>query len=99
MEETGILENSTLHGLVLPHFEPGPYYKARAYDKAVTLFSKAIELSATDDQAYSLRAACRTALGDKASADSDRRAAADLKRLQQQLVATQYAPPNPRELQ
>jgi len=24
MEETGILENSTLHGLVLPHFEPGP---------------------------------------------------------------------------
>jgi hypothetical protein len=23
MEETGILENSTLHGLVLPHFEPG----------------------------------------------------------------------------
>jgi hypothetical protein len=29
MEETGILENSTLHGLVLPHFEPGQIYQTQ----------------------------------------------------------------------
>jgi len=32
MEETGILENSTLHGLVLPHFEPGPKLRRRRVD-------------------------------------------------------------------
>jgi tetratricopeptide (TPR) repeat protein/S1-C subfamily serine protease len=64
-------------------------YKARSYDKAVRLLSKAIELSPGDSQAYSQRAACRAALGDRAGADSDRRKAAELKSRQQQVVETQ----------
>jgi tetratricopeptide (TPR) repeat protein len=69
------------------------FYKARNFDKAVTSLSKAIELSPRDAQAYSLRAACRAALGDIAGAEADRRTAAGLKGQQQQVVANQYAPP------
>ena len=64
------------------------FYKARAYDKAVTVLSKAIELNPRDAQAYSLRAFCRAALGDQPGAAEDRAAAARLKGEQQPVVAT-----------
>jgi tetratricopeptide (TPR) repeat protein len=64
------------------------FYKVRAYDKAVTVLSKAIELSPRDTQAYSLRAACRAALGDQSGASEDQAAAARLKAEQQPVVAT-----------
>jgi tetratricopeptide (TPR) repeat protein len=67
----------------------GLAYYSRAYDKAVTVLSKAIELSPRDDQAYSWRAACRAALGDRAGCASDRRKAANLKSRQQQVVEIQ----------
>ena len=66
-------------------------YQARAYDKAITVLSKAIDLSPRDAQAYWRRAACRAALGDQAGAGADRRTAAGLKGQQQPVVATPYA--------
>ena len=67
------------------------FYKARAYDKAVKLL-QSHRVEPPRCQAYSWRAACRTALGDQAGAEADRRTAAGLKGQQQQVVATQYAP-------
>src|SRR5262249_40528702 len=68
-------------------------YKARNYEKAMAVLSKAIELSPRDARAYSLRAACRTAVGDLAGAEADRRTAAELNaRLQQARAASAPVP-------
>jgi tetratricopeptide (TPR) repeat protein len=67
-------------------------HRARAYDKAVTVLSKAIELNPRDARPYSLRAACRAALGDHAGAESDRKTAAALRGQRQPVLATKHAP-------
>src|SRR5262249_28277016 len=69
------------------------FYKARNYEKALAVLAKAIELSPRDARAYSLRAACRTAVGDLARAEADRRTAAELNARLQQAGAT--SPPVP----
>jgi tetratricopeptide (TPR) repeat protein len=70
----------------------GVLHRTRAYNKAVTVLSKAIELNPRDPRPYSLRAACRAALGDRAGAESDRKTAAALKGQRQPALATQHAP-------
>jgi tetratricopeptide (TPR) repeat protein len=53
--------------------------RAHAYQKALSLFGKAIELNSRDVRFYLWRADCEAAMGDPAAAQADRQTASELK--------------------